>query len=76
MRCTSQANGNDAYRSCLDLDIEQLGRDLEEELESDWMVPLFIETKSDRLMVWHLQLIAAQRENWKSEVNQPFNLLP
>ena len=51
MRCTSQANGNDAYRSCLDLDIEQLGRDLEEELESDWMVPLLIETESDRLMV-------------------------
>jgi hypothetical protein len=51
LRGTSQANGTDAYKSCLDLDIEQLGRDVEEELESDWMVPLLIETESDRLMV-------------------------
>ena len=60
----------------IELGIEELGRDVAGEVESDWMVPLLIEAESNRLMVWHLQLIKAQQENWKSEVNQPLNLLP
>ena len=71
-----RANDADGYKSWLALGIEELGRDVAGEVESDWMVPLLIEAESNRLMVWHLQLITAQQENWKSEVNQPLNLLP
>ena len=36
------------------LGIEQLGRDVAGEVESDWMVPLLIEEERDRLMAWQL----------------------
>lgn len=36
------------------LGIEQLGRDVAAEVESEWMVPLLIEEERDRLMAWQL----------------------
>ena len=42
-----RANG---YKSWLALGIEQLGRDVAVEVESDWMVPLLVEEERDRLM--------------------------
>ena len=36
------------------LGIEQLGRDVAGEVESDWMVPLLVEEERDRLMAWQL----------------------
>jgi len=38
----------------LALGIEQLGRDVAGEVESDWMVPLLVEEERDRLMAWQL----------------------
>ena len=38
-----RANDADSYRSWLALGIEELGRDLAAEVESDWMVPLLVE---------------------------------
>ena len=32
----------------------KLGRDLAGEVESEWMVPLLIESERDRLMAWQL----------------------
>ena len=46
-----RANG---YKSWLALGIEQLGRDVAGELESEWMVPLLVEEERDRLMAWQL----------------------
>ncbi len=34
-----RANDADSYKSCLALGIEQLGREVAGEVESDWMVP-------------------------------------
>ncbi len=34
--------------------IEELGRDVAAEVESDWMVPLLVEAERDRLMAWQL----------------------
>ena len=34
--------------------IEQLGREVAGEVESDWMVPLLVEEERDRLMAWQL----------------------
>ena len=44
---------NDAYgyKALLALGIEQLGRDVAGEVESDWMVPLLVEEERDRLIV-------------------------
>ena len=38
----------------LALGIEQLGRDVAGEVESDWMVPLLVEEERDRLIGWQL----------------------
>ncbi len=36
------------------LGIEQVGRDVAAEVESDWMVPLLVEEERDRLIGWQL----------------------
>ena len=36
------------------LGIEQLGRDVAAEVESEWMVPLLVEEERDSLMGWQL----------------------
>ena len=38
-----RANDADSYKSWLALGIEQLGREVAAEVESDWMVPLLVE---------------------------------
>ncbi len=45
---------SDGYKSGLPLGIEELGRDVAGEVESNWMVPLLVEVKRDRLMAWQL----------------------
>ncbi len=47
-----RANDADGYKSWLALGIEQPGRDVTGEVESDWMVPLLVEEEKDRLMAW------------------------
>ncbi len=49
-----RANDADGYKAWLALGIEELGRDVAGEVETDWMVPLFIEEVRDRLMAWQL----------------------
>ena len=49
-----RANDADGYKSCLALGIEELGRDVAGEVESNWMVPLLVEVERDRLMAWQL----------------------
>ena len=51
-----RANDADGYKSWLTLGIEQLGRDVaaEAESESEWMLPLLLEEERDRLMAWQL----------------------
>ena len=49
-----RANDADGYKSCLALGIEELGRDVAGEVESDWMVPLLVEEKRDMLITWQL----------------------
>ena len=51
---TLRANDVDGYKGWLALGIEQLGRDVAGEVESEWMVPLLIEEERDRLMAWKL----------------------
>ena len=46
-----RANDADGYKSWLALGIEQLGRDVAAEVESEWMVPLLVEEERDRLIV-------------------------
>ena len=36
------------------LGIEELGRELASEVESEWMVRLLVEEERDRLMAWQL----------------------
>ena len=38
-----RANDADGYKSWLAIGIEELGRDVAAEVESDWMVPLLVE---------------------------------
>ena len=38
-----RANDVDGYKGWLAIGIEQLGRDVASEVESDWMVPLLVE---------------------------------
>ena len=45
-----RANDVDGYKSWLALGIEELGRDVAGDVESDWMVPILIESERDRLM--------------------------
>ena len=47
-------NDADGYKSLLALGIEELGRDVAAEVESEWMVPLLVEEERDRLMAWQL----------------------
>jgi len=47
-----RANDADGYKSWLAVGIEQLGRDVAAEFESDWMVPLLVEEERDRLIAW------------------------
>ena len=49
-----RANDADGYKAWLALGIEQLGRDVAAEVESDWMVPLLVEKERDRLVAWQL----------------------
>ena len=49
-----RANDADGYKSWLALGIEELGRDVAGEVESDWMVPLRVEEERDRLIGWQL----------------------
>ena len=51
-----RANDADDYKSWLALVIEQLGRDVAGEVESDWMVPLLVEEERDRLMAWQMSV--------------------
>ena len=51
---TLRANDTDDYKSWLALGIEELGRDVAAEVESEWMVPLLVEEERDRLMAWQL----------------------
>ena len=45
-----RANDADGYKSWLALGIEQLGRDVAGEVESEWIVPLWVEEERNRLM--------------------------
>ena len=45
-----RANDSEGCKAWLALGIEQLGRDVAGEVESDWMVPLLVEEERDRLM--------------------------
>ena len=49
-----RASDADSYKSWLAIGIEELGRDVAGEVESDWMVPLLVEEERDRLMAWQL----------------------
>ena len=49
-----RANDADGYKSWLVLGIEELGRDVAGEVESEWMVSLLVEEERDRLMAWQL----------------------
>ena len=46
---TLRANDADSYKGWLALGIEELGRDVAGEVESEWMVPLLVEAERDRL---------------------------
>ena len=48
------ANDADGYKSWLMLGIEQLGRDVAAEVESDWMEPFLVDEERDMLMAWQL----------------------
>ncbi len=49
-----RANDADGYKSWLALGIEELGRDVAGEVESEGMVPLLVEEERDRLTAWQL----------------------
>ena len=49
-----RANDADGYKPWLALGIEQFGRDVTGEVESDWMVPLLVEEKRNTLIGWQL----------------------
>ena len=51
---TLRANVAVGYKSWLALGIEELGREVAGEVESDWMVPLLVEAERDRLIGWQL----------------------
>ena len=51
-----RANDADSYKSWLGLGIEELGRDVAGEVESDWMVPLLVEEEWDGLIAWSLEV--------------------
>ncbi len=43
-----RANDADGYKSWLALGIDELGRDVAAEVESDWMVPLLVDRENAR----------------------------
>ena len=45
-----RANDVDCYKSWLALGIEQLGRDVAAEVESDWIVPLLVEVERSQAL--------------------------
>ena len=47
---TLRANDADGYKSWLALGIEELGRNVTAEVESEWMVPLRDEEERNRLL--------------------------
>ena len=49
-----RANDADGYKSWLALGIEELGRDVAAEVETELMVPLLVEEERDRLLAWQL----------------------
>ena len=49
-----RANNADGYKGWLALGIEELGRDVAAEVESDWMVPLLVKEERERLMAWQM----------------------
>ena len=49
-----RANDVDGYKGWLALGIEELGRDVAAEVESDWRVPLLVEEEQYRLLAWQL----------------------
>ena len=49
-----RANDAVVYKPWLALRIEELGRDVAGEVESNWLVPLLVEEETDRLMAWPL----------------------
>jgi hypothetical protein len=49
-----RANDADGYMFWQALGIEETGRDVAGEVESDWMVPLLVEEERDRLMAGQL----------------------
>ena len=62
-----RANDADGYKSWLALGIEELGRDVVGEVESEWMLPLLVEEERDRLMAWQLEVSPkVQQENFNS----------
>ena len=44
----------EGYKSWLTLGIEELGRDVAGEVESEWLVPLLVEEEREKLMAWQL----------------------
>ena len=49
-----RANDADGYKSWLALGIEELGREVAAEVESDWKVPLLVEVEKGSLMACQL----------------------
>ena len=49
-----RANDAVVYKPWLALRIEELGRDVAGEVESNWLVPVLVEKETDRLMAWPL----------------------
>ena len=47
-------NDTDGYETWMARGIEQLGREVAGEVESDWIAPLSVEEGRDRLMAWQL----------------------
>ena len=49
-----RTNDVDGYQSCGALGIQELGRDVAAEVESEWIELLLVEVKRDRLIGWQL----------------------
>ena len=49
-----RANDADGYKSWLVIGIEQLGRDVAAEVESDWIIPLLVEEEMNSIRAFQL----------------------
>ena len=49
-----RANDADGYKSWLVISIEQLGRDVAAEVESDWIIPLLVEEEMNSIRAFQL----------------------